>query len=281
MKLAVIGKSKKPRSFPKTGIEVVDYFNQKSAWMNAEIFRTWFHEKFVPSVKLHLSSLGLPHKAVLFIDNAPSHPAAEQLKSADGNIFVKFLPPNTTSLIQPMDQGVIRSFKELYRGCLIKQCLLSVQKHTLLTFIKTITILDAVHLAARSWDNIKQTTLRRSWKKLIPEMSTASEQYDSEEADGINCEVALQELNLIDDGDTDPDNFRQWLNVDENDYGFEMVTSEQIIHNNSAVASEKNYHNCIEPMILEEYVEVPNDVNEIQSGEYSDVEYIDIEYLDL
>lgn len=29
-------------------------------------------------------------------------------------VQIKFLPPNTTSLIQPMDQGIILTFKVLY-----------------------------------------------------------------------------------------------------------------------------------------------------------------------
>ena len=32
-----------------------------------------------------------------------------------GNIFVVYLPPNVTSVIQPMDQGVIQNFKVNYR----------------------------------------------------------------------------------------------------------------------------------------------------------------------
>uniref|UniRef100_A0AAQ6A608 DDE-1 domain-containing protein n=1 Tax=Amphiprion ocellaris TaxID=80972 RepID=A0AAQ6A608_AMPOC len=31
-----------------------------------------------------------------------------------GEVYVEFLPPNTTSLIQCMDQGVIHAFKALY-----------------------------------------------------------------------------------------------------------------------------------------------------------------------
>jgi hypothetical protein len=58
-------------------------------------------------VRQHLKSLDLPQKAVLLLDNAPSHPNEDILKSEDGNIFVKYLPPNVTAMIQPMDQGVI------------------------------------------------------------------------------------------------------------------------------------------------------------------------------
>jgi hypothetical protein len=35
--------------------------------------------------------------------------------SERGNIFVALLPPNVTSLIQPMDQGVTENLKSIYR----------------------------------------------------------------------------------------------------------------------------------------------------------------------
>jgi len=70
--------------------------------MNREIFENWFRTKFIPEVRQFLGNKGLPPKAVLLVDNAPSHPA--DLKSDDGLIVVKFLPPNVTSLIQPMDK---------------------------------------------------------------------------------------------------------------------------------------------------------------------------------
>jgi hypothetical protein len=50
-------------------------------------------------VRQHLKSLDLSLNTVLLLDNAPSHPNEDILKSEDGNIFVKYLPPNVTSLI--------------------------------------------------------------------------------------------------------------------------------------------------------------------------------------
>ena len=76
---------------------------------------------FIPQVREHLKSQNLPQKAVLLIDNAPSLPGALRLKSEDGNIFAKFLPPSVTALIQPMDQGVIASIKKKYRTKLLKK----------------------------------------------------------------------------------------------------------------------------------------------------------------
>ena len=44
-----------------------------------------------------------------------AHPCEETLVSDDGKIYAKFLPANITSLIQPMDQGVLESMKRTYR----------------------------------------------------------------------------------------------------------------------------------------------------------------------
>ena len=35
--------------------------------------------------------------------------------SADGKITAKFLPPNVTAVLHPMDQGVLESIKRVYR----------------------------------------------------------------------------------------------------------------------------------------------------------------------
>ena len=85
----------------------VKYYVQKNARVDSEIFADWFHEEFVPAVKKHLSEKSLPFKALLLLDNAPAHPDKSVWISSDKSIKAMFLPPNTTALIQPMDQGVL------------------------------------------------------------------------------------------------------------------------------------------------------------------------------
>ena len=75
LKMAAVGKAKSPRSFKGTEVKClpVDYYNNKSAWMTRDIFKSWFHSKFVPKVREFLASKGLPQKAILFLDDVPSH----------------------------------------------------------------------------------------------------------------------------------------------------------------------------------------------------------------
>ena len=74
------------------------------------------------------------------------HPMVPGLKS----IQLEFLPLNATSCLQPCDQSIIRSFKAKYKAKMLfnKGAVAS-----------PITILDAIHMAAASWEEVTPTTL--------------------------------------------------------------------------------------------------------------------------
>lgn len=102
--LLVIGKSQKPRCFKNIKKLPVKYRANKKAWMVSDIF-----EK---ELKLWDEELAKKNRKIcLLLDNCTAHPHVNGLK------FIKlvFLPANTTSVLQPMDQGVIRSLKCCYR----------------------------------------------------------------------------------------------------------------------------------------------------------------------
>ena len=92
----------------------VFWLYSKKAWTMRSLFLDWFHWCFFPEVRKYLASKGLPFKVLLTLHNVPSHPETHEFNTE--GIKVVYLPPNTTSLIQPLDQGVIRTFKTLYKG---------------------------------------------------------------------------------------------------------------------------------------------------------------------
>ena len=86
--LMFIDKAANPRCFKNVNKKAlpVNYYSQKNAWVNTNIFIDWFHNQFVPSVTKHMQGMGLGAKALLLLDNATTHPAATNLVSKDGNI---------------------------------------------------------------------------------------------------------------------------------------------------------------------------------------------------
>ena len=103
----VIGKAARPSALKKKNVLLknlkIEYYNNTRAWMNGPIFHSY--------MKNWNDELARQRRHILLlIDNAPSHIVDEYL-----NITIQFLPPNTTSKIQPLDQGIIRSVKCAYR----------------------------------------------------------------------------------------------------------------------------------------------------------------------
>lgn len=45
------------------------YYSQRNAWMDSDIFKKWFQDEFVPSVRRHLKERGLEPKTLLLLDN--------------------------------------------------------------------------------------------------------------------------------------------------------------------------------------------------------------------
>lgn len=106
--------------------------------MTSELFIDWVR-------KLDNKVTNLKKKIALVIDNCPAHPSIAELKSVN---FV-FLPPNTTSKTQSMDQGVIRNLKVQYRKLLIQRKIRAIDLNS--EFSINIHELDALRMLRRAW----------------------------------------------------------------------------------------------------------------------------------
>ena len=161
--LLLIGKAKNPRCFKNVNHDRLPilYVNQSNAWVNAALFTDWFHQNFVPTVQGKLREIGCEPKAVLLLDNCSAHPDEEELISADGKVIVKFLPPNVTSLIQPMDQGVFVAIKCRYRRKILEELAFQDNHGTsVVNFLRGIHLLKVSEMIVASWNEIQPKTLR-------------------------------------------------------------------------------------------------------------------------
>ncbi|KAL4098198.1 hypothetical protein QTP88_022846 [Uroleucon formosanum] len=152
----VIGKSKKPRCFKNMDISslpVIWKFNKK-AWMTTEIMEQWLRY-------FNADMRSQNRNVLIFLDNAACHPKIEL-----SNTKILMLPPNTTSITQPMDQGVIYTFKSYYRKFLLQSLSCKMDNcssaHQL---AKSISVLDAVNWIALACDNVKAECVQNCFHK--------------------------------------------------------------------------------------------------------------------
>ncbi|XP_030179530.1 tigger transposable element-derived protein 1-like [Lynx canadensis] len=170
--------SENPRAFKKCKIQKsqlnVMWRSNSKAWVTRMLFIEWINEVFGPAVKKYLLEKNLPLKALLVMDNAPAHPPGFEDDLLEEFEFIKgkFLPPNTTPILQPMDQQVISNFKKLYIKALFQQCF-EVTKGTNLTlreFWKNhFHIVNCLKIIDKAWDGVTKRTLCSAWRKLWPD----------------------------------------------------------------------------------------------------------------
>jgi hypothetical protein len=60
----------------------------------------------------------------VFTDHCPAHP--KELINLR-NIHIEFLPPNTTAVLKPMEQGIIKVMKQQFMKKLVYQLLLQIK----------------------------------------------------------------------------------------------------------------------------------------------------------
>jgi hypothetical protein len=151
-KAYAIGKFKNPRCFKKSR-PPLPYYSSANAWMTG-----WIWSNILQKFDQELGN----RKILLFADNASCHKINETLK----NIKIIFMPPNTTSLIQPLDQGIIRTVKVHYRTQVMRRMLQAVDNGTsIIDYAKSIDILKALHMLKRAWFLVSPTTIQNCFRK--------------------------------------------------------------------------------------------------------------------
>lgn len=160
--LLMIGKSKNPRAFKNKEIPV-QYASSSNAWMTREIFKKWFHDTFVPEVRRYMNEHNLEGKALLILDNCSAHHFRDKLMSDDEAIQVMFLPPNVTSVIQPMDQNAIQTVKVKYRE---KLHLELSNEINMTKRMKEVNLKDVAYWLHEAWAEVTPEVLQASWKGI-------------------------------------------------------------------------------------------------------------------
>ena len=101
----IIGKYKKPRALKNVSIQIMGgkwRWNSK-AWVNTAIMGEWLQEFY--------RHIGNARDVPLTMENFSAHYSAVELYPPPSNIKICWLPANSTSPYQPLDQGIIQNYK--------------------------------------------------------------------------------------------------------------------------------------------------------------------------
>jgi hypothetical protein len=152
MPLLVIGKLETPRCFKHVESLPCTYRHNSSAWMTCALFM-----EFLTCLERRMAAKN--QKILLFVDQCVAHfEDTSELR----NVRVEFLPANTTSVLQPMDKGIIRSLKYKYHKRLVCKFL---QRITTTRECYKVSLFDAISMLAASWNAVSWETIANCYWK--------------------------------------------------------------------------------------------------------------------
>lgn len=134
-------------------------------------------------------------KVVLLINNFSAHELAiENLGESLQNTRVIWLRANSTSLLQPLDQGIIKNFKAYYCKYWLEYILDETEQGK--NLLKTMNVLKAIRFLCKAWRlDLQPETITNCWKKSEitgPIHGPLSRPVDYKELDPAEIEPAKE-----------------------------------------------------------------------------------------
>jgi hypothetical protein len=146
------------------------YEENHTAFMNNNIFHKWFQQCFLKSVIQKQKSLPFRENTFLLVDTARWYFDFDGLQVKDKFVTMKCFPYYAVSDLQPMDCGIIKCFKIMYRIELLETLLPLPNWNTQDIVIrnhKDLMLWDCCRMIKDAWSRVECTLLKVSWSKLL------------------------------------------------------------------------------------------------------------------
>ena len=191
-----IGTARRPWAFQAAGIHIENlnliWKSNQKAWMTSQIMEEWlrwFDNKMTG------------RKVVLLMDNFSAHEAAMQTINSSmlqlQNTLIIWVPANSTSCYQPLDQGIIHTWKTYWRRQWVLYMLHEYEAGE--NPFTTMNVLKALHWGIQAWEiNLKASTIERCFKKALynPQIILSNSEAIEDISQGL---IQLQAIDRIKD----------------------------------------------------------------------------------
>lgn len=204
----------------------VDYYWNNTSWMQVSIWNDYLK-------KLNKKMRDENRNILLLVDNAPTHTLTEEVTLT--NVIIHYLPPNTTTHLQPCDAGIIHSFKAHYKKLFLEKKINNFDVEQTGLEPDLINIYHAIKMVARAWDVVTPIIISNCWKKtgILPEENLFYS-TETEQASNLINQILQEEENAIQNlinnlPINSPLTAAEFISIDDAEINVEMASDEQII----------------------------------------------------
>ena len=152
-----IGKARQPHSLRGLNMRAIGgvWTSNKKAWMAGMVMKDWLKEFYG-----HVGG----RNVLLLMDNFKAHIEGVELAPPPPNVRIQWLPPNSTSLYQPLDQGILKNLKHHYRKQWLRFIIRGFEQNT--DPFQKVSLHHAVHWVLHAWNQeVTNSTIQNCFRK--------------------------------------------------------------------------------------------------------------------
>lgn len=128
------------------------------------------------------------------MDNFTGHGSqSKPLQSEDGQICLMFLPANTTSVIQPMDQNPINITQTKCKKLLLSK-VVAQENEPIDVLLKKHSIKDAIINLNEAWNTLDDSVLIKAWRPLFEWRDDEFDEEDLLPLSKVRTEIYMEQL---------------------------------------------------------------------------------------
>lgn len=154
--LWIIGNAKQPRSLRNVNLKAlgIEWRSNRKAWMETLLMADWLRAFY----------RWIGHRSIiLLMDNLSAHKAGVEIAPPPSNIRIQWLPKNSTSRYQPLDQGIIQNLKSHYKRRWLQFMVQNYEAGN--NPLVLMSLFNAVRWISQSWDDVTASTIYRCFRK--------------------------------------------------------------------------------------------------------------------
>lgn len=199
----------------------VDYFSSSKAWMTNLLFNKYL-------LDLNQRFQRQDRSVLLFLDNAPVHIVDEATNDLLTHVKLQFFPPNLTSVLQPLDAGIIRSLKCYTRRLQVTQLLEELGEFDghVADLVKKLNVLDAMKFVSGSWNLIKEETIIKCFRNCGFHQEIEEEHFIDNDDDNEAQLAALMRLVGVDGDPVIEEKLQEFDVSDDSEQLVEIIIEE-------------------------------------------------------
>ena len=208
-------------------------------------------------------------KIGLIIDNCPAHDL--RIQQDLKNIELIFLPPNCTSVIQPLDRGIIKSWKSKYKKLVLEEYFNYLDKD----LKYSLSIKNAFIFIKIAWDDVKNDCIKNCFNStIIFEGKFQPIKLNSIEISNLMNNDFFEGIKLLDKLDLENKiTFEEYVDCEninlDNESEFEDIEMKETIIKSYDKTNLKDYYNCSEKIndilnILKEDLDLKKELDNLE-----------------